>query len=317
MSQPPQCSVIIPAYNRAQFVTKAIDSVLRQTYTDYEIIVVDDGSTDNTREVLENYGDAVRIVYQENAGVSAARNAGIRKAKGRWIAFLDSDDEWKQEYLLRQMQRTRSHPEAVAHITNVVTIYADGKTRDHFEANLLKKFRNNDYLFIEKPFHMILDHSHWYLQSTIIRRDVLFRTGLLNTGLTIAEDLDLIARLSLEGPFGISRKILVETYRRPESIKNLAQQKQDDAVRTCRCFESVYGSLNSIDSLTLRERIILTYAMSANRRALGNLFLKDGDRVQAREWYKKAFLCHPSVRSLIKYLASFLPSTLSRIVIRK
>src|SRR4030042_6253183 len=99
-------SVIIPTYNRADCVTKSIDSVLSQTYNDYEIIVVDDGSTDNTRQILQSYVDKclIHYIYQDNAGCAAARNSGIRAAKGQWIAFLDSDDTWLPDKLAEQMQ---------------------------------------------------------------------------------------------------------------------------------------------------------------------------------------------------------------------
>ena len=119
-------SVIIPTYNRAEYVTHAIDSVLAQTYTDYEIIVVDDGSADNTKDVLLPYMDRIRYIYQENAGLSAARNTGIKAAKGDWIAFLDSDDEWLPGKLAVQMRAVERHPQLVAHLINVnLTKYND------------------------------------------------------------------------------------------------------------------------------------------------------------------------------------------------
>lgn len=96
-------SVIIPTYNRAHIVTEAIESVLAQTYQSYEIIVVDDGSTDNTAEVLKKYGNKIKYYYQDNKGVSAARNRGIREANGDFIAFLDSDDLWKSDKIEKQV----------------------------------------------------------------------------------------------------------------------------------------------------------------------------------------------------------------------
>ena len=112
-------SVIIPTYNRAKYITSAIDSVLSQTYNNIEIIVVDDGSNDSTREVLYRYGNKIRYVYQENLGVSAARNRGIELSKGEWIAFLDSDDVWFPKKLSVQMEHISERPEIDVHVTNV------------------------------------------------------------------------------------------------------------------------------------------------------------------------------------------------------
>src|SRR5690242_13806787 len=95
----PLISVVIPTFNRARCVANAVDSVLVQTFKDCEVIVVDDGSTDATAEVLKGYGNRVRVIQQSNRGVSAARNAGIRSARGEWIAFLDSDDIWNPDKL--------------------------------------------------------------------------------------------------------------------------------------------------------------------------------------------------------------------------
>jgi len=104
-------SVIIPAFNAGRFIARTINSVLAQTLPASEIIVVDDGSTDNTADVLRSYGDKVRYIYQENAGDGPARNTGIRAAKGEWIAFLDHDDEWLPCKLELQMQLLARYPE--------------------------------------------------------------------------------------------------------------------------------------------------------------------------------------------------------------
>src|SRR5438477_2468612 len=195
-------SVIIPTYNRASFVTKAVDSVLRQTFKDYEIIVVDDGSTDTTTQALEQYGRTITIIHQVNSGVSAARNAGIRKATGRWIGFLDSDDEWEENYLACQLEHIRSNPNVIAFITNAINIHPGGVSHTHFQNTILKRFGVRTFVRIKRPFRAIMNHPHWYLQSMVVRRDILLKTGLFDTSLTIAEDLDVIARLALEGEFG-------------------------------------------------------------------------------------------------------------------
>ena len=97
-------SAVIPAYNAEKYITRAIDSVLGQTRPVDEIIIVDDGSTDNTAEAIKRYGDKIQYIYQENAGVSAARNTGIKAAATDWIAFLDADDEWLPERIQLQVE---------------------------------------------------------------------------------------------------------------------------------------------------------------------------------------------------------------------
>lgn len=108
----PAVSVIIPTYNRAPYIAETIESVLNQTYTDYEIIVIDDGSTDNTREAVGPYTDQIQYVVQENSGSSGARNHGLRLAQGQYIAFLDSDDVWLPDKLEKQITYMEAHPEA-------------------------------------------------------------------------------------------------------------------------------------------------------------------------------------------------------------
>ena len=106
-------SVIIPTYNRAALVKEAVASVLAQTWREFELIVVDDGSTDDTPEALAPYASRIRLLRRENrGGVSAARNAGMAAARGEWLAFLDSDDLWLPEKLARQMAYLAAHPDA-------------------------------------------------------------------------------------------------------------------------------------------------------------------------------------------------------------
>jgi len=103
-------SVIIPSYNRAVYLERALHSVLGQTCPADEIIVVDDGSTDNTRKIITGLCQSIQYCYQDNKGVSAARNKGIQQANGQWLAFLDSDDEWLPAKLEKQLAVARQHP---------------------------------------------------------------------------------------------------------------------------------------------------------------------------------------------------------------
>ena len=108
---PPTVSVVIPAYNAAWCVHKAIDSVLAQDFRDLEVVVVNDGSTDDTMAVLRRYGDSIQVVSQSNGGMSSARNAGIRASRGEFLAFLDSDDWWLPGKLRGQVELLRNRPE--------------------------------------------------------------------------------------------------------------------------------------------------------------------------------------------------------------
>jgi len=123
----PAISVIIPVYNQAQFLGHAIDSVLAQTWKDYELIVVDDGSTDESGEVAKRYGSRLRYVRKANAGGASALNAGVRLAKGSWIAILPSDDMWEPSKLERQWRFIDIHPEAAFVYSDYLIIDSTGK----------------------------------------------------------------------------------------------------------------------------------------------------------------------------------------------
>jgi len=140
MVENPTVSVIIPAYNQANFIGKAIESVLRQTYQDFEIIVIDDGSTDNTEEITRGFKDKrVKYIkkYKKNRGISVARNIGIKTARGKYIALLDSDDEWLPEKLDKQINILQSEsPEVGVVYSNLCYIDENGN-------NMNRKLRNS------------------------------------------------------------------------------------------------------------------------------------------------------------------------------
>ena len=127
IDEAPLVSVVIPTYNRSAFVTKAIDSVLNQVFGDYELIVVDDGSTDDTKGQLDKYQGKIRYIYQDNHGVSAARNTGITASRGEWLAFLDSDDEWRPNYLAKQIGQTTKYAGLCMQSANCVFTSLNGE----------------------------------------------------------------------------------------------------------------------------------------------------------------------------------------------
>lgn len=314
----PLVSVVIPTYNRAPFVCEAIDSVLSQIFTDYEIIVVDDGSTDNTKEALKQYQYKIKYIYQVNCGVSAARNTGIKNSTGTWLAFLDSDDEWMPEYLSTQMERVGLFPEICMQTTDCQLTVREHSTRTYFQKNkAIAELRGRDYLLLVDPFRFVVTHGPWQVGSTIFRRDAITKAGLFDTSLNLNEDFDLMARVALQGSFGIIRDVLVIMYRREESIECLTSQIQKNPIQAKESDEKIYENLQRIETLTGRERKALSGLMGINRRAIGNLLLKDGNVADARESYKQAFLNDRSIRSLGKYFLSFFPVNINLWIIDK
>jgi glycosyltransferase involved in cell wall biosynthesis len=309
----PTFSVVIPTYDRATFVAKAIDSVLLQTFEDYEVIVIDDGSTDNTSQVLQRYSTRIRVIRQPNSGVSAARNKGVKLAKGLWIAFLDSDDEWDPNYLACQLEHIRCNPGVIAFVTNAVEVHPQD-TYMHFQTSMLERFGTESLIRITRPFRPIMDHPHWYLQSMVVRRDVLLATGLFDPALTIAEDLDVIMQLALLGEFAFDKRVLVKIFRRREELSNLASARGSLTARSS--FDKVFERLNRQSDLTLLERLALARVRSANQRALGNLLLAQADRKRARACYQKALAIYPSVKSLVKYIGCLLSVRLVRLLVK-
>jgi glycosyltransferase involved in cell wall biosynthesis len=314
-----QISVIIPTYNRAKYVIKAVNSVLSQTCRNPEIIVVDDGSSDETRKALAPYSDKIRYIYQDNSGVSSARNRGILEAQGDWIAFLDSDDEWLSGYLYAQMRSIRRYPRAVAHITNSVAFSKDNEPQtDHFlEIGLLRKFRNDRQIYLRNPFRTIVSHPHWFLQSTVMRRDVLLATNLFNPDLSMAEDIDVIAQMAMKGPFTISSEVLVSVHRREEEIVNLSAQFMNRGIYSFKCFCKVFSDLAERPELGRLDRLALYRTLGERWRVLGNLYLKSGNREKAREQYLSSIRFCPTPKSLVKYLGAFLPNKAALLLTRK
>jgi glycosyltransferase involved in cell wall biosynthesis len=186
----PRVSVIIPAYNCAEYIAETIESVLNQTYRDYEIIVVDDGSTDATREVVEGYGDRLQYIYQQNQGAAAARNRGIRLAKGELITFLDGDDLFLPNKLATQVAYFDANPSVGMVKTGWQIIDQHGK----FVSNV-------------EPWHYApkLDLATLVLykvsrpSALMLHRDWCERANGFNTNFAIGEDLDLMLRLALMG----------------------------------------------------------------------------------------------------------------------
>ncbi len=186
----PLISVIIPTYNRGWIIKEAIDSVLSQDYRDFELIIVDDGSTDNTLEILNSYQDDITVLRQNNHGVSAARNLGIMAASGRFVAFLDSDDLWLPQKLSSQVDYFNLNPDAIICQTEEIWI------RKGVRVNPKKRHK--------KPWGMIFEQSLALClvspSAVMIRRSLFDEVGFFDEKLPVCEDYDLWLRISCRFP---------------------------------------------------------------------------------------------------------------------
>jgi glycosyltransferase involved in cell wall biosynthesis len=202
----PLVSVVIPAYNRAGIIGETIENVFAQTYSNIELIVIDDGSTDDTVAVLKSYGDRIRWAVQENAGPAAARNHGIRLAKGEIVAFQDSDDSWHPTKIERQVSLLqRAGQSVVCCICNSVVELPGIAVRSFENAPIHPPFEEGIWL---NPAEVLATRFILFNQAAAIRRDVLLRIGGFDESLRLLEDMDLGLRLSLEGPWTFIREPL-------------------------------------------------------------------------------------------------------------
>jgi glycosyltransferase involved in cell wall biosynthesis len=177
-------SVIIPTYNRSEFILKAINSVKNQTFKVDEIIVVNDGSSDETIQILENIKD-INVISTKNLGVSNARNIGIKNAKNNWITFLDSDDIWKEDKLEKQINFHKTNPDILFSYTNETWIY-NNKEVNKGKSN--KKYGGN-------IFDKIIKKCFIGASTTMINKKVFEDVGIFDTNLKVCEDYDLWLRI--------------------------------------------------------------------------------------------------------------------------
>ncbi|MCG8616055.1 MAG: glycosyltransferase [Desulfobacterales bacterium] len=189
-STPPEVSVIIPTFNRISVLPRAIDSVLDQDHDNFEIIVVDDGSTDDTTAVLDGYGDAVRVMTQPNRGVSAARNTGIRNSRAALIALLDSDDAWTPGKLSVQTAFFRDHPDALICQTEEIWI------RNGRRVNPKQKHKKPSGMIFEPSLKLCLVSP----SAVMMRRSLFDLKGMFNEEFTVCEDYDLWLRVARDTP---------------------------------------------------------------------------------------------------------------------
>jgi hypothetical protein len=235
----PAVSVIVPTYQRREPVKRAVASVLSQTFRDFELVVVDDGSTDGTGETLAALGDRIRYVWQENAGVAAARNTGVEMARGRIVAFLDSDDRWLPEHLAVVTEALARHPEAV--LASTCPMFRVTGHEDPRDAKLLDLR------------HRLIDYGATvgFTACVAVRREALLKAGCFDEGIRAEEDTDLWTRLGTLGPIATVRRRTVVYQRTDASLRDSARRAGDSLAGAERAAANLVAA---VDRLPAAER---------------------------------------------------------------
>jgi len=262
----PAVSVIIPTFNRSKLVVNAIESVLCQTYRDFEIIVVDDGSTDNTAETLKPYMDRIRYVYQENLGTSAAKNRGVQLARGKWISILDSDDLWLPTKLEAQLKALATLGKNFGACFTNCDFFGDTHViPPAFEQAGLHE--EVPFGPLQETFKVILArHPAIYVQSLLVLRSLLEYPNGFDEGIIVAEDTDLLFRLAFNTKFCFVNECLVRIDRTPSrrvGLMELYSQSDDRAFgsreQVLQKWVRLPEKMDMEFRQTLRERLKLLY----------------------------------------------------------
>lgn len=220
-------SVVIPLYNKEKQIAHTIQSVFNQTFQDFEVVIVDDGSTDESAAEVEKFCDSrIRLIHQENAGVAAARNRGIEEAKGDLIAFLDADDEWKPEYLATQYHLSQKYPDCNVFACNYEFRNIEGKVTPTIIRKL--PFTGEDGILSNYFEVASCSHPPLWTSSIVVKKQAIQAIGGFPVGIRSGEDLLTWARLAVNGQIAYSKKVeaiydLGEGY----VLTNLPPRRQD------------------------------------------------------------------------------------------
>jgi len=246
-------SAIIPTYNRAQVVGRAIESVQAQSYGPIEIIVVDDGSTDDTAIRLGSFGNAIRVVRQRNSGPAAARNAGVRASRGDIVSFLDSDDTWLPSKIETQMAvMEAAGPSICCCISNMTLHFKGGRTGTSFDAAGMIPQRAEGVWV--NPAEVLITRFLMFNQCVAIQKKFFNDCGGFDERLKVLEDYDLAIRLAVRGPWAFVDQPLVEWKQSADSLSHVLRDSVLFRESWCSILEGAAASIPaSSDNANLRR----------------------------------------------------------------
>lgn len=295
MAASPLVSVIIPAYNAGHFIAQAIESALAQTNVRTDVLVIDDGSTDNTADVVATFGKQVKYLRQANGGPARARNLGLREANGDFIAFLDADDYWLSDKLQRQLACLDAQPSAAVVHTAVVDLQQATGERTRRGA---EEFCGDCYLRLFRGNRITLS-------SVVVRRNCLLDAGGFDERIRNAsvEDYDLLLRIAREHPFAyLDEPLVVYRLHGANATHNAWRIYAGDLVVIERALKADPALRQRIGAGEVSQRLF------EMRQALGYHALHEGRTHEARNYFWRAargrYLC---CRATLLWLALYLP----------
>ncbi len=303
----PAVSIIVPAYNAEKHVAGSIKSVLGQTFHDFELIIVDDGSTDGTADIVKSYLYDRRIAYfyQSHGGPSRARNTGIKKARGKYVSFLDSDDLWLSEKLEKQLSYFQQHPD-----TNV--IFTDFEIREGMKTAVpsFLGIKNHYKEILEQKEHVkeaflfLLDEMFMFPSTLILERECFENIGMFDELLIGDEDVDFALRLAIHYKIAYIPNVLVHKMRHDS---NLSHQRNRSNLATFHIFKKLYDRSYAIiqPHLDYFCDMYSKKALTAGRLYLDMLKMKEARSCMSISLRKK-----PRLRPLLFFLITFVPSFL-------
>jgi glycosyltransferase involved in cell wall biosynthesis len=303
LRDPAEVAVVIPACNCARYLPRAIDSVLAQTYRDYQIFVIDDGSTDGTDVIVQRYGDRVTYVQQPHAGVATARNRGISLSASPYVAFLDADDAWLPAKLERQLEFLKSQPDVGLVCSDFLmegVVYTS--QIDHPSLTLSGRY-----------FEYLLYHCFILTSAVVVRRQCLNEVGGFHEPLKVSEDCNLWLRIASRWPVAAIAEIFVLKHNSSGSL-SASTSIEDRFHHAIAAFEHV---LLVSTGLTKHERRVPQRVIADRYYNFGSYLLLQKDPraarpILAKAWRNRIF----SWKAATKFLASMLPPKGLRFLIR-
>lgn len=301
-----QISAIIPTYNNAAFIKDAVLSIQHQTVPVAEIIIIDDGSSDNTQQIIQQLSGNIHYIRQQNQGPSAARNTGIKAAKSEWVAFLDADDQWTTNKLEKQIQALHNSPELKLIAGDMSEIDINNQVLDASVLNkhhFLDKFKELNGKPIPHAFIELLRKNFIPTGTVLIEKDTLLEAGLFNDNIRYGEDLELWVKVASRHPITCLPNILMLRRQHGSNSTQSAELMLTDLIKVMESVKSYIGKQH-IQNYNPDQCI----ADALNN--LGYWYFNNHQFSKAQNIFRRSLKILPTRKALLYLIIGFLPNRL-------